>query len=157
MEKFRVPQRKVPARLLLRDGRELAGELYVPAGGPGGGPGSVTDRLADREESFLPFAGSDGGRLLNKAWITGVQLRSSDAGPELPEPPSEHQVKVRLRLAGGSELRGTVGYSMPEEKGRLIDYLNAAPRFLLLHTGGGVTLVNREQVVEAEREEPEES
>lgn len=155
MEKLRVPQRKVGARVLLRDGRELEGELYVPDVGPVSAHGSLTERLVDRTEVFLPFADNDGGCLLNKAWITSIRLAPADAGPELPESPSEHHVKVRLRLAGGAEISGTVDYTMPPEKGRLLDYLNSAPRFVLVLENGGIVLVNREHIVEADRLEPE--
>jgi len=151
MEKFRVPQRKVPARVCMRDGREVRGALYVPAGGPGGGPGSLTSRLAETNERFLPFAGAEGGSLLSKRWITSVHLRREDAAPELPDPPPQHEVRVRMTLAGGNQIVGTVSYSMPPEKGRLIDFLNAAPRFVLVRRADEIALINRDHILEAER------
>ena len=53
MGEFAVPQRQVRVQVLLQDGRQLSGEVYVPETGPYGQPGHLIDRLNQESEDFL--------------------------------------------------------------------------------------------------------
>jgi len=52
-----------------------------------------------------------------------------------------------LSLAGGVTVDGTLIVVMPLERSRVVDYLNAAGRFLPLFADGTVTLVQRRFIV----------
>lgn len=146
MEIFRTPQRMVPVRVLLEDGRALEGGLYAPVTGPDGNPGRLLDRLNDDTEEFLPLAGRY-ETLLNKSWILTVQLASGHEQPEGIESEVAREQRVRVTLTQGEPLEGWIRYLMPEERGRLLDYLNEAPRFIPLIGESRVTLIHRRFII----------
>ena len=148
MKMFRVPQREVPVIVELRDGSERRGHLYASASGPGGRPGRLIDRLNDDEERFLPL--TDGGRgwLLNKDWIVRVAVDVDHRALELESEAGAHRVEVRFEMASGSAIEGTVFYTMPPDKQRLLDYLNSEGRFIPLRHDGGAWLINRDHITQ---------
>ncbi len=142
MEIYRTPQRMVPVRVLLEDGRRLQGGFYVPATGLDGNPGRLLDRLNDASEKFLPLAGKH-ETLLNKAWIVAVVLASGHQQAEVIESEIAREQRVRMALAQGKTVEGWLRFLMPEERGRLLDYLNEAPPFIPVIGEQRVTLVHR--------------
>ena len=54
---------------------------------------------------------------------------------------------VRLTLAGGVSVVGMLMIVMPQERSRVVDYLNASGRFLPVYGEGIVTLVQRRYIV----------
>ncbi|MFQ5756220.1 MAG: hypothetical protein ACE5H7_09005 [Acidiferrobacterales bacterium] len=142
MEIFRTPQRMVPVRVLLADGQKLEGGFYAPATGLDGNPGRLLDRLNDASEEFLPLAGRY-ETLLNKSWIVTVELASGQQQTEGIESDFAREQKVRIVLAHGDTVEGWVRYLMPEERTRLLDYLNEAPSFIPVIGEQRVTLVHR--------------
>jgi hypothetical protein len=150
MEKYRVPQREFPVRITLVNGETLDGVLFAPATGPDGAPGRLVDRLNDAEEHFLPLARSGQAGLLQKGSVVAVHLDPVLGAAELHDGEHAREVRIRVILETNLELEGDVNYTMPPEKGRILDYLNAAPRFVPLLTGEGTTLFNRERVVRVE-------
>ena len=142
MDTLRIPQRMVPVRVLLADSQVVEGGLYVPAVGPDGRPGRLLDRLNDDAEEFMPLAGRY-ETLLSKSSIVHVQLASGHERVEGIEDTLAREQQVRLVLRRGSPVQGWIRYLMPEEKARLLDYLNVAPRFIPLIGTRRVTVVNR--------------
>jgi len=141
MKELRVPQRTVPVHVRLQDGEECEGVLYTALSGPDGGPARLIDRLNDPAERFLPFAAGDRRELLHKARIVWVRL---DAQEPTRDDQAPHEERVAVTLQGGAVLEGLVDYVMPPSRGRLLDYLNAAPQFVELITRAGTVLVNRD-------------
>jgi hypothetical protein len=84
--------------------------------------------------------------LLNKAGIIWVQLTGATAA-EVGDVDAGRPAPVRFTLAGGLSLVGTLSIVMPPERARVIDYMNAAGRFVPLFGDGLVTLVRRSFVV----------
>jgi hypothetical protein len=156
MELLRIPRRRVHTRILLDDGRSLEGELYTAPAVTAGRPESVLEHLNDPTEDFMPLAVGEDRFVLNKAGILYAQLDGdpTEAGEHLPE--AAHVVPVRLTLAGGMGLLGRFHVVMPPERSRVLDYLNAAPRFLPLWRDGQVTLVQRSFIVSVRSELREE-
>lgn len=142
MEIFRTPQRMVAVRVLLEDGQKLEGGFYVPATGPDGNPGRLLDRLNDASEEFLPLAGRY-ETLLNKSCIVTVELASGQQQTEGIESDVAREQKVRIALARGDTVEGWIRYLMPEERSRLLDYLNEAPNFIPVIGERRVSLVHR--------------
>jgi hypothetical protein len=85
--------------------------------------------------------------LLNKAGIVWVQLTGALAREIAGETVDARHVPARLSLAGGISVVGTLAIAMPPERSRVVDYLNAAGRFLPLLSEGTVTLVQCRFVV----------
>lgn len=142
MHTLRIPQRMVPVRVLLADSQTVEGGFYVPAIGPDGRPGRLLDRLNDDAEEFVPLAGRY-ETLLSKSSIVYVQLASGQERLEGIEATLAREQQVRLVLSLGNTAEGWLRYLMPEEKARLLDYLNVAPRFIPLIGAQRVTVVNR--------------
>jgi hypothetical protein len=146
MDTLRIPQRMVPVRVLLANSQIVEGGLYVPAIGPDGRPGRLLDRLNDGAEEFVPLAGRY-ETLLSKSSIVYVQLASGHERAEGIEDTLAREQQVRLILRRGKPVQGWIRYLMPEERARLLDYLNVAPRFIPLIGTQRVTIVNRSFVV----------
>ena len=147
MELYRIPRRQVQARILLDDGRTLDGTVFTTDSVPGGRPEDVLHLLNDSTEDFVPLVCGDDSFLLNKAGIIWVQLTGATAAEVAEQSESGRAAPVRLTLAGGLSLVGTLSIVMPPERARVIDYMNAAGRFLPLFGDGQVTLVRRSFVV----------
>ena len=147
MEQYRIPRRQVQARILLDDGRTLDGTVFTTDSVPGGRPEDVLHVLNDTSEDFVPLLCGDDSFLLNKAGIIWVQLTGATADEVAEQSEAGRPAPVRLTLAGGLSLVGTLSIVMPPERARVIDYMNAAGRFLPLFGDGQVTLVRRSFVV----------
>jgi hypothetical protein len=141
MKIFRVPQREIKVRITMEGGEELAGVLYVPAAGHGGGPGRLGERLNDEEEKFIPLAEARGPFLVNKNRVMMVELPPGEEELEFQIGEQAVERAVEIGLKGGLRLTGCLKYTMPVEKGRILDYLNAAPLFIpMLRDRRGVLL-----------------
>jgi hypothetical protein len=147
MEIYRIPRREMAVRIFLDDGRSIDGSLFTSDTGPGGRPEDLLHHLNDPSEEFVPLSSGRDRFLLNKAGIIWAQI-TGDAAREISADIGEgHRVPVRLSLAGGVNLVGTFSVVMPPERSRVLDYLNAAGRFVPLFGEGTVTLVQRGFVV----------
>ena len=143
MEVFRVPMREVRVRILMDNGQTFDGVVYAPAEGPDGRPGRVLDRLNGEGEGFIPLACDDDHLLLNKSGIVSVQVpRGQQEAASLDEEPGR-KVPIRITLVGGTSLVGRIAIQMPPDRSRVLDYLNAAPRFVPVLGEDHVTLVHR--------------
>lgn len=147
MDIFQVPRREAPARILLDDGRVLEGQLYLAVAGHDGRPETVGERLNDAGEEFLPMACGPDRFLLNKSGIITVTVPDGHDAVREDEGNGARETAVRVSLAGGISLIGRLHIAMPVERSRVLDYLNAAPRFLPLHSPAGITLVHRRFIV----------
>lgn len=151
MDQFRVPQRKIAVELILVGGRRVTGETYAPSAGPGGEPGRLADRLNDARERFLPITGPSRRSMVLKGSIIVVRLGPEDAAAEIHAEEREREVPVEVAMEEGLSLQGRVAYTLPPERSRLLDYFNAAPRFVTLLDERGATLINTDRVVEVGR------
>ena len=147
MEVYRVPRREILVRILVDDGRTLDGTLFTAESGAGGCPEDVLAHLNDPAEDFVPLLCGSDSFLLNKAGILWVQLTGEPAAEIAENSGSGQSVPVRLSLAGGLSIVGTLLIVMPPERSRVLDYLNASLRFLPLFGEGTVTLVQRSFLV----------
>jgi hypothetical protein len=147
MDMYRIPRREVPVRILLDDGRTLDGTLFTAETGPGGPPEDVLHYLNETGEGFVPLLCGRDSFLLNKAGIVWAQLTGEAAREIAGGAIDARHVPARVSLAGGLSLFGTLAIAMPPERSRVVDYLNAAGRFLPLLSEGTVTLVQCRFVV----------
>jgi hypothetical protein len=154
MEELRVPRRRIPVRMILDDGRTLEADLFVAPIGPDGGPERLADRLNDPHDEFVPVASGGDRFVLNKSGIVLVHLSGGPEEAGIPETFEGHEAPVRLSLTGGLGLIGRLPIAMPPERSRVLDYLNAAERFVPILGDGQVTLVQRRFIVSVRGEEP---
>ena len=147
MDIYRIPRREASVRILLDDGRTLDGTLFTAETGPGGRPEDVLHYLNETDEGFVPLLCGRDSFLLNKAGIVWVQLTGELAREIAVDAFDARHVPARVSLAGGLSVFGTLAIAMPPERSRVVDYLNAAGRFLPLLGEGTVTLVQCRFVV----------
>ena len=146
MDIYRVPKVETNVRILLDDGRTIEGSLFTATIGPNGGPESVLDRLLDSSEEFLPLATGDDRLLLNKGGIILAEAPIDAVGEDLLEDGAK-EVLVRMTLSGGTSLLGRLAIRMPAGRARVLDYLNAAPRFVPLLGDRRVSLIHKRFIV----------
>jgi hypothetical protein len=151
MDLFQIPKRQAQARILLDDGRSLDSTMFLALSFQERRPETIADRLNDTSEEFLPVAVGQDRFLLNKSGIITVQISDPAELADAVDAGAREPV-VRLTLAGGTGLVGKLRITMPAERSRVLDYLNASPRFLPLLTGTGVTLVHRRFIVSVRSE-----
>jgi hypothetical protein len=147
MDIYRIPRREVSVRILVDDGRTLDGVLFTTDNGPGAPPEDVLHLLNATDQDFVPLVCGRDSFLLNKAGIIWVQVSGAAAQEIAVATIAARSVPTRLTLTGGLSLVGTLAIAMPPERSRVLDYLNAAGRFLPLFGEGSVTLVQRGFVV----------
>jgi len=147
VEIYRVPRRELEVRILLDDGRTLDGSLFTSDQCATGGPEDALQFLNTNSEDFVPLVCGQDRFLLNKAGIIWVQLMGEGAKEVAAANRTGRPVPVRLTLTGGMSVVGALSIVMPPERARVVDYMNAAGRFLPLFGDGTTTLVQRGFVV----------
>jgi hypothetical protein len=135
---LRVPKKAVAVELTLVDRGAARIELFV-AEAQGVAP------LLEGDFEFLPGHDVD-----EDTWV--VLRRSSVLWVRLtPEPESlelfDHAQDVRIDLAGGSSLDGSLLYTAAPERARVVDHLNEPGRFLELWQEERLCLVNKAYIV----------
>ena len=151
MGEFAVPQRVVRVQVLLQDGRELSGEVYVPETGPYGEPGHLIDRLNQESEDFLALTVGRDTHLIHDRQILTVAVLDGEVEEQIArqveESARKRQLLVKIHLASGDELTAKLSYVQPLEQQRLQDFLNTRRRFIPVRAEGRLVYVNRRQIV----------
>lgn len=147
MDIYRVPRREIPVRVLLDDGRTLDGTMFTHESGPGGRPQDALDHLNESDGEFVPLLCGRDSFLVNKTGVIWVELTGEPAQELASNAAAAQHVPARVRIAGGASVEGTLAIEMPPERSRVLDYLNAAGRFVALFREGAVTLVQRRFIV----------
>jgi hypothetical protein len=147
MEIYRVPRREVAVRMLVDGSQTLEGTFFTAETGSAGHPEHALQRLNDPEEDFVPVVCTGYSVLVNKARIFWIEVSGAAADEIADDIGSGRRVPVRLTLSGGVGVFGTFVIVMPLERSRIVDYLNAADRFVPLFVDGGVKLIQRRFIV----------
>ena len=148
MEEFRVPVARIPAEVVMTDGRALAGNLFVPmVASTHDGP-MRPDELMNEHPAFFPFLEVDAEMsiLLNKAQVLLVTIRAWREPTPAGVPPAfpERFARVELR---DRVVEGTVVIDMPEHQGRMLDYLNFSGQFITVRAGELWHLIQRNHIL----------
>ncbi len=143
-----VPKAPVPVELRDCRGRQHGGELYV--GGDAAERESLQSILLHRR--FVPVkSGSSALELVHRDQLLWVRIDLLTALDELDSAaetaPESRAAQLRIALADGTTLEGTVRYLLPSESARLSDYLEAVPAYFPVRTADHVYLVNRDRVM----------
>ena len=151
MKSFAVPKREVQVRVLLQDGRDLSGLMYVPAIGPDGGPGQLIERLNEEADVFLALRDNQKTHLIHEARILTVAVLEDEVEErveqQLEGSAGGRHLLVKLHLISGAEVLGNLTYVQPLDHERLLDFLNTRPRFIPLRVHNRLLYVSRLHIV----------
>jgi hypothetical protein len=150
---LRTPTVSVSIRLALRGDAPAPAALFLPEA-PQLGRAQLLDNVCgylEEEREFLPVE-LDGMRaLVNRAAIAYVAVARRPSGFDDDEVSDvhtlfDHRCPVAVTLEGGIALRGTLLFSSPADRARLIDFINLGPRFVRLWTSDELFLVQRSAI-----------
>lgn len=143
---YRIAKERYQVVVTTLEGEELVGDMFVqPYSARHAGPEAPADVLNDGDP-FFPLALEDGETLLlAKTGVRDVIVPvEAEAAPE-----DEYAVVamrtalVELTLTGGGTCAGSLRLELPDDRPRLLDFLNRFHgRFLPLHTEAGTRLVS---------------
>jgi hypothetical protein len=142
---YRIEKTRLAIAIRLRGGSVIQGFVFAQTTPYGGReePGDVLNG----PDPFVPVETRGGQTLL---------VAKSHVIEAIPDSPAEidelrrvtaRNAEIELTLEDGTRRRGMVLIEMPHERPRVLDFLNSATdRFISLHAGGTVTLINRQAI-----------
>lgn len=139
---MRVPRDKTPGELILDDGQRDFVLFFVPQG-------EKLARVIEDASAFVPVAVGGVTRLVARAAVACITAHRIHAGVEESELPEERQ-NVRVRLRGGTSVRGELRWVAAYGSRRTLDHLNDESRHLVMHDGDYVHFVAKHAVVSVE-------
>lgn len=150
---LRTPTVEVSIRLALRGDSPEPAALFLPEAVPLGRAQlleSVCGYL-EEEREFLPIAFQERRALVNRSAIAYVAVARRPSGFDDDEVSDvhtlfDHRSPVAATLEGGTSVRGTLLFSSPADRARLIDFINLGPRFVRLWTSDELILVQRSAI-----------
>ena len=141
-----MQMQKAPVRLVLLNGTELRGDLFLHAtADEAGRTETIGARLGAEGACFLPLAHEGRVQLIRTNWIAYLEVAGTP--PEIAELEEigANRATVALELVTGETLCGDLLYLPPPGTNRVSDVLNATgPKFLLLVVGGLTRYVQRD-------------
>jgi hypothetical protein len=145
---FSLPRESIHARLLLTQGGERAGSVFVMARAPAReGPETPLEML-NRPEGFFPFLPDDQKEVLLVSRAQTIALTVPAAGGK--RAPGAIEIGLEVALVDGTVWNGVAEVVMPQSMSRPIDYLNAGGGpFFAVTTNNATHLVNRAHVLYA--------
>lgn len=148
MSGFSLPRESIPARLLLTQGGERSGAVFVMARAPSReGPETPLEML-NRPEGFFPFLPDDHREVLLVSRAQTIAL--TIPAPEEHRAPGVREIGLEITLMDGTVWNGVADVELPESMSRPIDYLNAGGGpFFAVTTNRATHLVNRAHVLYA--------
>lgn len=136
--------RDVPVNIHLGTKPPFAAILFLHRHGPRG-PEGLVERL-NGPETFMPFRWDDRIHLVARTAISHLETSESPGvTSEIPEIHIE-PTRLRVRMRSGVELVGAVRVLLPDNRNRLLDFLNLNDRFFPLTTDSGITVVGKDWI-----------
>ena len=140
--------REIPVRLHLAGSPALEARLFLHRHGPRGEE-SVLERL-NGHETFLPMRLPDGFRLVARSSIVWLEAeRGPSQFEEDPDATASPQ-RMRLALRSSEAIEGEIRALLPDNRNRLMDFLNQKERFFVLSTENDTAFVNKDWVAMVE-------
>ena len=127
MDELRTPTVELTADVVLTDGRQFPGRLFVPASAPRhAGPARASEWLNEPAE-FFAFLPDDSREpiMVNKGEVLFVTVPAEANGEGSTEDLDTPRPAVEVECAG-HRLEGHLAIDMPVGQTRVLDYLNRA-------------------------------
>lgn len=148
MTDFSLPRESIHARLLLTQGKEREGSVFVMARAPAReGPETPLEML-NRPEGFFPFLPDKQKEVLLVSRAQTIALTVPAGGEN--RAPGAIDIGLEVTLVDGTVWTGVAEVALPQSLSRPIDYLNAGGGpFFAVTTNKATHLVNRAYVLYA--------
>jgi len=144
MDEGRIQKATRRARLILSDGREVCGDVFVGLYEPHHlGPQRVGE-LLNEEDTFIPVKTDQGVLLVNRARIVSVTLPADREQDDLVTLGKRYEVRVTTTRG---DLNGTIFVNLRENATRVRDYFNQPLRFLPLFQSQTIAYLNRDFIL----------
>lgn len=149
---LQIPKTPWQATVVLICGKTLQGRFFVASNSPKHeGSESLPELMNNNSRSYLPFQTDQRETLfLNRSAIRTVQFECPNLLDQFANPDSDFisPVTVVFRTESSEQsLEGSVNTEeLPPEYRRPVDLLNAPDMFLLVFSGGQLTLVNHSAI-----------
>jgi hypothetical protein len=144
MDDGRIEKATRRARLVLSDGRDIRGEVFVGLYDPHHvGPQRVGE-LLNEASAFMPVRTGKSVLMVNRAHIVAVTLPADRERDELAMLGKRYTVRVKTTRG---EFRGAVFVNLPEVSTRVTDYFNQPVHFLPLFQARTIVYLNRDFIV----------
>jgi hypothetical protein len=152
MTGFSLPRQSVAARLLLTEGKERRGAVYIMARAPHREGPETTLEMLNRPEGFFAFLpeGSKDVQLVSRAHTIMLVVPADDpaAHPTHMRLSGARLVGLEVKLDTGKTIAGHASLELPQHQSRVIDYLNAtSDPFFAVTSDGSTHFVNRAHVL----------
>ena len=149
---LRLPTVLTEVEMRFRAGAPVRGQMFLPDL-----PRTHASQWADdlgamlnNEPRFVPVRVDGQVQLVHKAELVMVQLSAAaapaDAQPDEPMTLYDNMHRVMIELLGVGQVTGTVLYTSPFDRTRLIDHLNSAGRFFRLWNSESFSWLNKDHV-----------
>ena len=149
---MQIPKTPWPSKVVLTCGKKLSGRFFVASQSlKHDGAESLPELINDDSRAYLPFR-TDGDEqlFLNRSAIRTVEFECPDLLDQFGNPDSDCicPVTVVFRTETSEQsLEGSINSEdLPPEHRRPVDLLNAEKAFLLVFSGGQLTLVNHNAI-----------
>ncbi|HJZ13175.1 MAG TPA: hypothetical protein VJ521_13555 [Acidobacteriota bacterium] len=142
MEALKVEKLKLQAQVAIRGRKILRGSFFVVPSGYPIPHSRLLLQLLNESHGFVPLQRASKILLVNKDQIVYVKLEREKTEVEA----GLLQRKVQVTLTIQQELLGTVTIDLPEERRRVLDFLNLKSPFFLLEDKKDVYLVNKNMI-----------
>lgn len=147
MSELRVPTMAVPVEITCADGRTFSGRVFIPAQSSRHDGPMRPEEWLNEGQAFFPFLPDGGGPpvVMNKRelLIVTVPAEAEEEAGEAVATVTRRQVVVECE---DRRLEGELAIDMPENKSRVLDYLNRAEAFVMLRGGERNHLVQKERI-----------
>lgn len=145
---LRVPMSPIQVELLGCDGTTRRGKFFLPTqSARHSGPTRVSERMNDAIV-FLPFLPDDETQsiLVNKSRLLCVTVAVADDANE-DDDAADELPRRRIALACGAfRFEGDIVVDMPQNKTRMLDYLNRTGDFVMVREGESYRFVQKSHI-----------
>ena len=147
MEEFRVPTTAIEAELQLVDGRVVRGVIFAAASTSAHSGPQRVDEWFSEQAQFFAFRpeGAEGTELVSKHSVVRLSV-PAEAALDESTPAQTQQFRVTLECPG-ARFEGEVQVDMPDNRRRVLDYVNHPQTFITLHDGKTTHLIPKRQVI----------
>ena len=150
---LRVPKRELRAEVLLAGMAPLQVQLFLAEQTPSHSGFERPSDFLNRGVPFLPAVGLDGApQVLRREAVLRISVaRSAELADEEPsddgrDAPEIVRLDLEVGFDTGDTARGRLVFVQPENRRRLVDYLNDCPQFFCLRDDDRVHIVNKARV-----------